>query len=106
MSPKDNNGKETRQTNTVISYVVDDTTIPEHIAKETGTFKYQGRMYTFVKLRMNKEISTHLYKRPKDAKVVATNNSATSVVVMFPHKSEYVDQGPTVIDNPRSSHKR
>ena len=73
---KDNNGKETRQTNTVISYVVDDTTIREHIAKETGTFKYQGRMYTFVKLRMNKEIFDALVQEAKDAKVVAPNNSS------------------------------
>ena len=73
---KDNNGKETRQTNTVISYVVDNTTIREHIAKETGTFKYQGRMYTFVKLRMNKEIFDALVQEAKDAKVVTTNNSS------------------------------
>ena len=73
---KDSNGKETRQTNTVISYVVDDTTIREHIAKETGTFKYQGRMYTFVKLRMNKEIFDALVQEAKDAKVIASNNSS------------------------------
>ena len=60
----------------MISYVVDDTTIREHIAKETGTFKYQGRMYTFVKLRMNKEIFDALVQEAKDAKVVATNNSS------------------------------
>ena len=70
---KDSNGKESRQTNTVISYVVDNTTIREHIAKETGTFKYQGRMYTFVKLRMNKQIFDQLVQEAKNAKVVATN---------------------------------
>lgn len=72
----DNNGAESRQTRTTISYVVKDTTIREHIAKETGTFKYQGKMYTFVKLRMNKQIFDQLIAEAKSAKVVAlqTNN--------------------------------
>jgi len=72
---KDNNGKESRQTDTVISYVVDNTTIREHIAKETGTFKYQGRMYTFVKLRMNKQIFDQLVQEAKNAKVIASNTA-------------------------------
>ncbi len=62
---KDNNGAESRQTTTRISYVVKNTTIREHIAKETGTFKYQGKMYTFVKLRMNKEIFDALVQEAK-----------------------------------------
>ena len=73
---KENNGKESRQTNTVISYVVDNTTIREHIAKETGTFKYQGKMYTFVKLRMNKQVFDQLVQEAKNAKVIATNNTS------------------------------
>ena len=60
----------------MISYVVDSTTIREHIAKETGTFKYQGRMYTFVKLRMNKQIFDQLVQEAKNAKVVASNTSS------------------------------
>lgn len=70
----DNNGAESRRTNTTISYVVKDTTIREHIAKETGTFKYQGKMYTFVKLRMNKQIFDQLIAEAKSAKVVAQTN--------------------------------
>ena len=70
------NGKETKNTRTVISYVVNDTTIREHIAKETGTFKYQGRMYTFVKLRMNKQVFDQLVAEAKNAKVIASNNSS------------------------------
>ena len=62
---RDNNGSESRQTLTRISYVVNNTTIREHIAKETGTFKYQGKMYTFVKLRMNKEIFDQLVQEAK-----------------------------------------
>ena len=73
---KGNNGAETKTTNTVISYVVKDTVIREHIAKETGTFKYQGRMYTFVKLRMNKQVFDQLVAEAKNAKVIASNNSS------------------------------
>lgn len=69
----DNNGSESRQTSTMISYEVKNTTIREHIAKETGTFKYQGKMYTFVKLRLNKEIFDALVQEAKNAKVVANN---------------------------------
>tara|TARA_B100001057_G_C22863421_1_gene955549 strand:- start:3458 stop:3976 length:519 start_codon:yes stop_codon:yes gene_type:complete len=72
---KGNNGAETKSTNTVISYVVKNTTIREHIAKETGTFKYQGKMYTFVKLRMNREIFDQLIAEAKNAKVAELQQS-------------------------------
>lgn len=62
---KDQNGSESRQTKTVISYVVKDTTIREHIAKETGTFKYAGKTYTFVKLKMKKDIFDTLIQEAK-----------------------------------------
>ena len=62
----DNNGAESRATRTFISYVVKDTTIREHIAKETGTFKYQGKMYTFVKLRISKDIFDQLIQEAKN----------------------------------------
>ena len=71
---KGSNGAETKTTNTVISYVVKDTTIREHIAKETGTFKYQGKMYTFVKLRMAKETFDQLIAEAKNAKVSSQTN--------------------------------
>ena len=71
---KDNNGSESRQTSTVISYVVNNTTIREHIAKETGTFKYQGKMFTFVKLKMDKEIFDALVQEAKNVKVATINN--------------------------------
>jgi len=71
----DNNGSESRQTSTMISYEVKNTTIREHIAKETGTFKYQGKMYTFVKLRLNKEIFDALVQEAKNAKVSATQHN-------------------------------
>jgi hypothetical protein len=71
---KDQNGNESRQTRTKISYVVNSTTIREHIAKETGTFKYQGKMFTFVKLKMDKEIFDALVQEAKNVKVAKINN--------------------------------
>ena len=70
----DKNGAESRATKTTISYVVKDTTIREHIAKETGTFKYQGKMYTFVKLRMPKTVFDELIQEAKNAKVSSQTN--------------------------------
>ena len=70
---KDANGSESRHTTTNISYTVKDTTIREHIAKETGTFKYQGRMYTFVKLRMSKDTFDILVQEAKATKQTALN---------------------------------
>ena len=71
----DQNGSESRKTRTVISYVVKDTVIREHISKETGTFKYAGKQYTFVKLKMNKQIFDALVAEAKNAKVIASNNN-------------------------------
>jgi len=72
----DKNGAESRSTRTTISYVVKDTVIREHIAKETGTFKYQGKMYTFVKLRMPKEVFDQLIQEAKSAKVSTVLNNS------------------------------
>ena len=71
---KDQNGNESRQTRTKNSYVVNSTTIREHIAKETGTFKYQGKMFTFVKLKMDKEIFDALVQEAKNVKTAQLNN--------------------------------
>ena len=49
-----NNDK--RQTNTFISYKVTDTKVRQHIEEERGTYIYAGNTYTFVKLRMPKEV--------------------------------------------------
>ena len=77
---KDNNGSETRQTQTNISYVVRDTTIREHIAKETGTFKYQGKMFTFVKLRMSKDVFDQLVQEAKTAKITALATTQDDII--------------------------
>jgi hypothetical protein len=60
-----------RTTNTVISYTVKDTGIREHIAEERGTYIYAGKHYTFVKLKMNKEVFDRLINEAKDAQVAS-----------------------------------
>ena len=77
----DKNGKESKSTRTVISYVVRDTTIREHVAKETGTFKYQGKMFTFVKLRMDKEIFDQLVQEAKGSQSASLQTSNNTVQV-------------------------
>ena len=72
----DQNGSESRKTKTIISYVVKDTTIREHISKETGTFKYAGKNFTFVKLSMRKDVFDALLAEGKSANVVAQNNTS------------------------------
>lgn len=51
---------ERRNTTTKISYVVDDTAITQHLEEERGTYKYAGKHYTFVKLKMPKDVFDEL----------------------------------------------
>lgn len=65
----DNDKKTTR---TVISYVVKDTTIREHLRTESAHFTMNGRHYTFVRLEMPKAKFDELIaqaKAEKSAKV-------------------------------------
>jgi len=78
---KDNNGSEQRQTNTIISYKVDNTAIREHVSRETGTFKYAGKTYTFVKLSMRKDVFDALLAEGKSANVIAQNNTSRVITV-------------------------
>ena len=73
---KDNNGSEQRQTDTIISYKVDNTAIREHVSRETGTFKYAGKNFTFVKLSMRKDVFDALLAEAKSANVIAQNNTS------------------------------
>ena len=73
---QDNNGSEQRQTDTIISYKVDNTAIREHVSRETGTFKYAGKNFTFVKLSMRKDVFDALLAEGKSANVVAQNNTS------------------------------
>lgn len=72
---KDNNGSESRQTSTLISYKVDNTAIREHVSRETGTYKYAGKTYTFVKLSMKKDVFDSLLAEAKSAQVASVSNS-------------------------------
>jgi hypothetical protein len=47
---------DTRSTKTLISYTVDNTRITQHLQEERGTYIYAGKHYTFVKLKMPKEV--------------------------------------------------
>ena len=80
MEFKDNNGTESRQTLTRIQYTVKNTSIREHIAKETGTFKYQGKMFTFVKLRMSKDVFDQLVQEAKTAKITALATTQDDII--------------------------
>ena len=44
-----------KRTRTTISYEVTDTKITDHLQEEKQTFKYAGKYYTFIKLKMKKE---------------------------------------------------
>ncbi|MBR19861.1 MAG: hypothetical protein CMA64_06910 [Euryarchaeota archaeon] len=71
---KNKSGAETKNTTTFISYKVADTKIREHVAKETGTYKYQGKTYTFVKLSMEKEIFDALIAEAKSTDAIKLAN--------------------------------
>lgn len=49
-----------RSTHTLISYTVRDTAITQHLEEERGTYRYAGKHYTFVKLKMPKEVYDEL----------------------------------------------
>tara|TARA_B110000259_G_C13781987_1_gene308994 strand:+ start:139 stop:603 length:465 start_codon:yes stop_codon:yes gene_type:complete len=52
-----------RNTSTEISYKVTDTAVTQHLEEERGTYIYAGDHYTFVKLRMPKEVFDSLLTR-------------------------------------------
>jgi iron-sulfur cluster repair protein YtfE (RIC family) len=62
----DNDKKTTR---TVISYVVKDTTIREHLRTESAHFTMAGRHYSFVRLEMPKAKFDELIAEAKAQKV-------------------------------------
>jgi hypothetical protein len=62
---------DSKSTNTMISYTVDNTAIREHIAEERGTYIYAGKHYTFVKLKMNKQVFDRLINEAKDVQVTS-----------------------------------
>jgi hypothetical protein len=55
-----------RISTTSISYKVSDTTVVEHTQQELGRFTMGGRHYTFVRLKMRKEVFDRLIKENRD----------------------------------------
>jgi len=47
---------DSRNTQTKISYTVSDTAITQHLEEERSTYVYAGKQYTFVKLKMPKDV--------------------------------------------------
>jgi hypothetical protein len=54
-----------KNTSTQISYKVTDTAITQHLEEERSTFVYAGQQYTFVKLKMPKEVFDQLVAENK-----------------------------------------
>ncbi|NDG30271.1 hypothetical protein EB118_09400 [bacterium] len=54
-----------RTTRTVISYKVTDTIVRQHIHQEQGRFTMNGRHYTFVRLKMPKDVFERLVEENK-----------------------------------------
>lgn len=54
-----------KSTRTVISYRVSDTTIREHLQREQGQFTMNGTHYTFVRLKMPKDVFDRLISESK-----------------------------------------
>ena len=60
---------ESKETNTFISYKVKDTPITQHIEEDRATYVYAGKQYTFVKLRMPKDVFDALVAESKAQRV-------------------------------------
>ena len=57
-----------KSTKTLISYQVKNTSIREHLQREMGQFTMNGRHYTFVRLKMPKEVFDQLIAEAKASK--------------------------------------
>ena len=56
---------DSKNTKTFISYTVNDTPITQHIEEDRATYVYAGKQYTFVKLRMPKDVFDALVAETK-----------------------------------------
>src|SRR5210317_1521883 len=56
---------DTKNTKSMISYKVSDTAITQHLEEERSTYVYAGKQYTFVKLKMPKEVFDSLLAQSK-----------------------------------------
>ncbi len=55
-----------KNTKTLVSYKVTDTRIRQHLEEVRDTFVYQGKQYTFVKLKMPKKVFDQLIEESKN----------------------------------------
>lgn len=60
-----------KNTRTNISYVVSNTAITQHLEEERGTYIYAGKHYTFVKLKMPKEVFDQLVVENKNVQITS-----------------------------------
>lgn len=65
-----------RHTRSTVSYTVKDTAIREHVTHERAKFKYAGEYYTFVRLKMKREVFDQLLEEAKNETVVSDSSSA------------------------------
>ena len=63
-----------KTTRTTIQYNVTDTAITQHLEEERGTYKYAGKHYTFVKLKMPKAVFDELVTENASRRI-ASNSS-------------------------------
>ena len=62
-----------KNTRTTMSYTVSDTAITQHLEEERVTFKYAGKYYTFLKLRMPKAVFDSLVAENSSARIASNN---------------------------------
>ena len=63
-----------KTTRTTIQYNVSDTAVTQHLEEERGTYKYAGKHYTFVKLKMPKAVFDELVTENASRRI-ASNSS-------------------------------
>jgi hypothetical protein len=62
-----------KNTRTTIAYNVTDTAITQHLEEERGTYKYAGKHYTFVKLKMPKVVFDQLVTENASRRIASNN---------------------------------
>ena len=62
-----------KNTRTTIAYNVTDTAITQHLEEERGTYKYAGKHYTFVKLKMPKAVFDELVTENASRRIASNN---------------------------------
>lgn len=69
---------DSKHTKSVISYSVKDTSIRRHVTHEQAKFKYAGEYYTFVRLKMERDVFEGLIKEARNEEASSTNSASNS----------------------------